>query len=375
MIAAHHQLTRETMSIDLMTLAEGAAGVRADRSLSDLRGKSLNSLLLAAFESKGDSEPKSPSSPRDMPSSPKRFQFEQPVSPKSAPKSGEAPAYQGFGKEAITDTLPYPVSETSTPKAKPDIKVDIRAGDPVDDGLASPPSLSDNPFKRSDSLKGNSCHQKPSSSAATSPRGRQLSSNVAKLSGAFSGSATTEGESSPTAPSDAERPRNSVGDNPFLRSDSAKKATVKPPWEKTALPVGGTQTGTEPTPSVERKAALAPGAMVSLDKQPEERKAVTAKLAEEVVSAAVAHAMGQTPAKAADETLVQAAVDTEQQPPSTINTTTEVEGAAPQLLAKQISTKESAATTAMHEQVEVQIKDDASKTIPPSSGGCGCALM
>ena len=241
-------------SFNLMAVAEGASG-KPNRGLSDLCGNSINKSLLSAFEQ-----------PHEDPDSPKS----KPISPKRT---------SGWKPPIVTEQAPEPPARSTSAKStdKAPVVVDVKSSDAVDD---PPPrtSIADNPFKRTDLLKV--AVDEPRSPPKDVPSPNRLSSS---LSAKFEreqaeGNAREQSKATPVSPSERAS-RNSLGDSPFLRSDSAKKSALTPPWEKTATPVtGGTPTKKSPRSSKEEL------------RQATREQSSTTLLAAEVTRAAVAAA-------------------------------------------------------------------------------------
>ena len=272
-------------SFNLMAVAEGASG-KPNRGLSDLCGNSINKSLLSAFEQ-----------PHEDPDSPKS----KPISPKRT---------SGWKPPIVTEQAPEPPARSTSAKStdKAPVVVDVKSSDAVDD---PPPrtSIADNPFKRTDLLKV--AVDEPRSPPKDVPSPNRLSSS---LSAKFEreqaeGNAREQSKATPVSPSERAS-RNSLGDSPFLRSDSAKKSALTPPWEKTATPVtGGTPTKKSPRSSKEEL------------RQATREQSSTTLLAAEVTRAAVAAAtreQSSTTLLAAEVTRAAVAAATREQSSTTL---------------------------------------------------------
>lgn len=232
-----------TNTLDLMAIAEGSPQHESTPKLR-ATSASLGKDRLSLFESAA------------APSSPKR-------------------------KLEVDTTTPTKPDVKAAP-AKPDVKAepvkpDVRADEAIDDGLTSSPRLAENPFKRSDSLKSGGPTSKPEGAATPTRRPSWESSGLAAKFEAM------ESMSAPTKSNDLPS-RNSIGDNPFLRSDSAKRASLVPPWEKTAAPVVGQQPASPKRPSAYedklssvRASAAAPAAAANVAKPQAAAKVETAE--------------------------------------------------------------------------------------------------
>ena len=194
----------KAMPFDLMAVAEGAAP--KSRGLSDLRGKSLDKTLLSAFEQSPNAQLKDKAQPSALPN---RLSG-------SFDKSTNVVASGAKQSDATTSPM----------------RVDIKADDKVDDGLTASPRLSENPFLRSDSLKSSPSMVPTGMDKADLPSPKRLNSSF--LTSQNAQEDPVNQKMSPVKRAS----RNSLGDNPFLQEDSAKKTALTPPWERTAVPVG-----------------------------------------------------------------------------------------------------------------------------------------
>jgi len=345
--------TRVMPGIDLMAMAEGLDhNGKKSRALDDLRGKALDRSIFSAFESP-ELQPSGgeglPSPKSDLPSPVGRLSasftmFEQPTSPTSPPL--KAPA-------------PKAASPTRKPAESPAGDV-VKASDPVDEGLARSPSLADNPFKQEKFMKGDT--PAPRLSKADLPSPGRLSLNR------FEQPAAATARDEPQSPG-ARASHNSLGDNPFLRSDSLKKNALTPPWHKTAVPIGN-QGSEAPAGAVEAVQPRKAPAQEPAAKQPVVERSTAEEPVTEAASAATQRELElATKAKVETEEEVAMAVAAEAVAMALAGDKEEaaVEGAT----AAAVATKEVVIETSQV-QVEVKSAPEGKQALPTNS--C-CVVM
>ena len=192
---------------DLMAVAEGG-DAKLGKGLSDLRsGSSLNKGLLAQFENA--SEPASPKSPGGAPAAaPKRLsgdftkQFETGA---SAPAPVPKPALPS--RASTKESWMFPPKQPSV--------VDVKAGDKVPDEIleGNSPRLSDNVFKRGDSLKA---VKSPEEEAPAGPK-KLSSERMSSLKNMLQDEPTPEKEA-PKKDASARLSRSSLSANPLVKA-------------------------------------------------------------------------------------------------------------------------------------------------------------
>ena len=332
---------------DLMAVAEGG-DAKLGKGLSDLRsGSSLNKGLLAQFENA--SEPASPKSPGGAPAAaPKRLsgdftkQFETGA---SAPAPVPKPALPS--RASTKESWMFPPKQPSV--------VDVKAGDKVPDEIleGNSPRLSDNVFKRGDSLKA---VKSPEEEAPAGPK-KLSSERMSSLKNMLQDEPTPEKEA-PKKDASARLSRSSLSANPLVKAaEEEAKAKEEEAKKKEKRVSRSSFVADNPVAKAAEEEAKAKkkeeAKRQSETKKAEARKSETDKPAAAPPAAAPAPA----PVELTREASKKAA-------PAIIEKVKSLEVAA---APAESTTKSSAAV----EEVKVEVKKEE---VPKADAGCSCVI-